>query len=161
MTSMRLDEILKQQAVQETQQLQGQKSAGADDAFALLLQSEISGSGTQTVSDDAVSGAEDLPGSLGIQSLIAPNAVQSPQVSQALSAIDGAITQLDSLTNALQQNKSPKEINALIEQVNAQAAGLDDKISGLPADHQLRDVAEELKVTAYMESLKWNRGDYL
>ena len=49
----------------------------------------------------------------------------------------------------------------MIEQVNAQAAALDDKVSGLSSDHQLRDMAEELKVTAYMESLKWNRGDYL
>ena len=82
-------------------------------------------------------------------------------MSQAISALDGVLTQFDSLKNALQGNQSPKEINALIEQINAQTAGLDDKMSGLPADHQLRDMAEELKVTAYMESLKWKRGDYL
>jgi hypothetical protein len=156
---MRLEEILKQQATQDSQQLTGQKRAGADDAFAMLLQSEMSGSDTQPVSDSSVSGAEALSGSLGIQSLIS-NSVQSPELSQALSAIDGAITQLDSLSNALQQNKSPKEISAMIEQVNEQTAGLDDEMSGLPSDHQLRDMAEELKVTAYMESLKWKRGDY-
>jgi len=160
MNHMRLDEILKQQAIQESQQSKGRQSAGADDAFALLLQSEMSGSGTQAVSDDAVCGTDDLSGALGIQASIA-NAVQTPELSQALSAIDGAVTQLDSLSDALQQNKSPKEIDALIEQVNAQAAGLDDKLSGLPSDHQLKDMAEEFKVTAYMESLKWKRGDYL
>ncbi len=157
---MKLDEILNQQAIQESQQSKGRQSAGADDAFALLLQSELSGSGAQAVSNDAVCGVGDLPGSPGIQSSIA-NAVQSPELSQALSALDGAVTQLDSLSDALQQNKSPKEIDALIEQVNAQADALDDKMSGLPSDHQLRDMAEEFKVTAYMESLKWKRGDYV
>ncbi len=160
MNPMRLDEILNQQAIQESQKLKGQQSAGTDDAFALLLQSEISGSEARAVSDTAVSGVEDLSGPVGIQSLVS-HAVQSSELSQALSEIDGAITQLDSLGIALQQNKSPKEINALIEQFNAQTAGLDDKMSGLPSDHQLRGMAEELKVTAYMESLKWKRGDYL
>lgn len=160
MSPMRLDEILNQHAIQESQKLKGQQSASTDDAFALLLQSEISGSGANAVSDAAVSGAEDLSSPLGIQSLI-PHAMQSPELSQAFSEIDGAITQLDSLSNALQQNKSPKEINALVEQFNTQTAGLDDKMSGLPSDHQLRGMAEELKVTAYMESLKWKRGDYL
>ena len=101
-----------------------------------------------------------LPGPLGIQSLIS-NSAQPPELSQAISALDSTLTQFDSLKNALQQNLSPKQINSLIEQINEQTAGLDDKMSGLPADHQLRNMAEELKVTAYMESLKWKRGDYL
>ena len=84
-----------------------------------------------------------------------------PRASQAISALDGILTQLDALKDALQKTGSPKEINSLIERINAQTAGLDDKMSGLPADHQLRDMAEELKVTGYMESLKWKRGDYL
>jgi hypothetical protein len=157
---MRVDEILKQQAVQENQQVNGRQSAGTDDAFALLLENEMSGSGTQAVSDDAVSGVEDLSTTLGVQSSIL-NTGQSPELSKAISAMDAAVTQLGSLSDALQQNRSPKEIDTLIEQVNGQAASLDDKMSGLPPDHQLRGMAEEFKVTAYMESLKWKRGEYL
>lgn len=97
---------------------------------------------------------------MGVQSLIS-NSAQSPELSQAISALDSTLTQFDSLKNALQQNLSPKQINSLVEQINEQTAGLDDKMSGLPADHPLRNMAEELKVTAYMESLKWKRGDYL
>ena len=92
---MRIDEVLNQQAVQESQQSTGQKSTSTDDAFAQLLKSEISGSGTLAVSDD-------ISGSLGIQS-ITSSSVQSPELSQAISAIDSAITQLDSLSNAIQQ----------------------------------------------------------
>ncbi|MGA2400588.1 MAG: hypothetical protein ABSG91_02640 [Syntrophobacteraceae bacterium] len=157
---MRIDETLKQQAIQESQQSTGQKSVSSDDAFALLLQSEISGSQAEVASDSAVCGLGGVAGPLGIQSMI-PASAQTSGLSQAISALDSTLTQFDSLISAIQENKSPREINSLIEQINAQTAGLDDKMSGLPADHQLRDMAEELKVTAYMESLKWRRGDYL
>jgi hypothetical protein len=157
---MRIDEILSGQAVQESKQSEEAGSPGGDDAFAPLLQSEIAGQGQNTALDGAVSGSGGLSGPWGIQSLVS-NSAQPAELSQAISALGGVLTQFDSLTNALQESKSPKEINALIEQINVQTAGLDDKMSGLPANHQLRDLAEEVKVTAYMESLKLRRGDYL
>ena len=82
-------------------------------------------------------------------------------MSQAISALNAVLTQFDSSQNALQANKAPKEINALIERLNTGIAGMSDKMSGLPADHQLNGLAEEMKVSAYMESVKWSRGDYL
>ncbi len=157
---MRIDEILNQQAIQEGQQATGPKTVSSDNPFAMLLQSEISGPQSEAAAGSAISGPGDVLAPLGIQPLIS-NSAQSPELSQAISALDSTLTQLDSLKNALQQNMSPKQINSLIEQINVQTAGLDDKMSGLPADHQLRDMAEEVKVTGYMESLKWKRGDYL
>jgi uncharacterized phage infection (PIP) family protein YhgE len=156
---MRIDEIQSQQAVQESKQSKAPQSGSRDDAFALLLQSEIGGPGEKSAPGGAVS-APIIPPDLSIQSLIS-NLEQTPEVSQAISAVNGVLTQLDSLQSALQDNKTPKEINALIEQLNTGIAGMNDKTSGLPADHQLSDMAEELKVTAYMESVKWKRGDYL
>ena len=157
---MIIDEILKQQAIQEGQQSTGPKTVSSDNAFAMLLQSEISGSQSAVAPGSAVCEPGGIPDPLGIQPLIS-NSAQPPGLSQAISALDSTLTQLDSLKNALQQNMSPKQINSLIEQINVQTAGLDEKMSGLPADHQLRNVADDLKVTAYMESVKWKRGDYL
>ena len=157
---MRIDEILSQQATQESKQSNASKSAGGDDTFALLLQNEIAKPEEETVEDGAVGKSGSLPGLWGPQSLI-PNSTQASEVSQAVSALDGVLTQFDSLKNALREAKSPKEVGALIEQINVQTADLDNKMGGLPADHELRDMAEELKVTAYMESVKWRRGDYL
>ena len=157
---MRIDETLKQQAMQESQQSTGLKTVSSDNAFAMLLDSEMSGPQSEAASDSAVCGSGGISGPSGIQPLLS-NSSEAPEVSQAVSALDSTLTQLDSLKNALQENKSPKEINSLIEQINAQTAGLDEKMSGLPADHQLREMADDLKVTAYMESLKWKRGDYL
>ncbi len=159
MSPMRIDEIQSQQAVQESEQSKGPHSGTSDDAFALLLQSEMTGPGAETAPSDAICAPISVPG-LGIQALSA-NSAQTAQLSQTISAVNDVLTQFDSLKNALQQTGSPKEINALIEQINAQAADLDGKTSSLPADHKLRDIAEELKVTAYMESTKWRRGDYL
>ncbi len=164
MNAMRIDRVLSGQSAQESKHSEGAGSAVGDDAFALLLQSEIVGQEQETAphgpAPGAISGPEVLSGLLGIQSDVS-NSAQAPELSQAISALDGVLTQLDSLKNALQGVKSPKEINALIEQINAQTAQLDDKMNGLPDNHQLRDLAEELKVAAYMESLKWRRGDYL
>lgn len=156
---MRIDEIQSQQVMQESKQSKGPQSASRDDAFALLLQSEIAGPGAETAPGGAVCAPINIP-DLGTQPL-SGNSAQASGVSQAISAVNGVLTQFDSLKNALQGNKSPNEIDALIEQLNTQIAGMDDKMSGLPADHQLSDMAQELKVTAYMESVKWKRGDYL
>lgn len=158
---MKVDELLKQQAINENLQLTGQKSTGAENAFALLLQNEISDSETQPVSGGGdLSEVDDISAPLSIQPIIA-NALQTPEVSQALSALDGAVTQLGSVSDAISQNKSPKEIASLLQQCESQTSGLDDQLSGLPADHPLRDVSEQLKVASYMESVKWKRGDYL
>ena len=157
---MRIDGNPSSQYVQVSTQSKEAQGADGKDAFASLLQNEISGQAQEISAESSVSGPESLPGLWGITSL-PPNSIQSPEVSQAVSALDGVLSQFENLQNALLETTSPKEINGLIDQINAQAAGLDDKMSGLPADHQLRNLAEELKVNAYMESLKWNRGDYL
>ena len=164
MNTMRIDQTLSGQAVQETMQSEGAAGAGGDEGFALLLQNEIAGQKQETApagnSICEVGGSQALSGLWELQSPVL-NSGQSPEMSKAISALDGIISQFDSLQNELKGAKSPKEINALIEQINAQTSGLDEKMSGLPSDHQLRDLGEELKITAYMESVKLSRGDYL
>ncbi len=157
---MKIDETLSLKALQESNQPSANKSAGGDQAFALMLQGEISDQPQQIAQGDAVSLPGSIPAIPGTQSM-APGSTQTPDASEAISALDGVLSQLDALKDALQKTGSPKDINSLIEGINSQTAGLDDKMSGLPADHKLKDIAEELKVTAYMESLKWKRGDYL
>jgi hypothetical protein len=161
---MKIDQVLSEQTIKESKRSGGACSEGADAAFTQLLESEIAEQGQATAPEGSapsgVSGMEGLSGLWGAQSPVS-NSAQTPMLSQAVSALDGVLTQFDSLANALQGVKSPKEINGLIEQLNTQTASLDDKVSELPANHQLKDLVEELKVASYMESVKWNRGDYL
>lgn len=155
-----VEESGKSRAAQSAGQTKGTNSASGDDPFATLLQSEVGSAGETGDPDSAVYGPAGLTGPWSTQSIVQAAGQTSP-TSRAISSLSSIFDGLDSLQNGLQANKSPKEINSLIEQINQQAAGLDDKVSGLPANSQLRDLAEETKVTAYMESMKWKRGDYL
>ena len=161
---MKIDETLIGQAVeksvQSSAQAKGLRSAAGDDAFAALLQGEVESAGKTGGQDSGVCGPASVAGLLNLQSIV-QGAGQASRTSEAVSSLNTMIDGLGSLRNALQGAKSPREIDSLIQQVNQQAAGLDAKMTGLPADSRLRDLAEETKVTAYMESLKWKRGDYL
>ena len=159
---MKIQDLLGQQAIQgDTSVKKKQDGAQPTDAFASLLEDELSG--LQTGSDsnpvtcpDPTSALAGVTGVLGVGA----NA-DNPALSQPVSAIEDTLANLDSLGQALKGNTSPKEINSMIDKINAQAAGLDDKLSSLPTDHPLKDLGEEVKITAYTESVKWNRGDYL
>jgi hypothetical protein len=159
---MKIDQTIVTQAVEDSAQAAGtaKGTPGGADAFATLLQNEVGSTGQAGGQDSAVYGPGAMPGLYSTQAII-PTSPQTSSSSQTVSSLSSIFDGLDSLQTALNASKSPKEINSLIEQINGQAAGLDDKMRGLPADSPLRDLAEETKVTAYMESLKLKRGDYL
>ena len=160
---MKIDETLISQAVEKSDQSSGQaKGLKSDDAFASLLQGEVESAGKTGDQDGGVCDTASLAGLWSLQAPSVQGAGKTSQTSsEAVSSLNTVLDGLDSLQNALQGTKSPKEINSLIEQINQQAAGLDTQMSGLPDDSPLRGLAEETKVTAYMESMKWKRGDYL
>src|SRR5271157_5849868 len=104
---MRIDEVFSRQVVQESKQSNASQSAKGDDAFELLLQNEIAKPQEQTVEDDSVCQSESLSAVWGPQPLI-PASEQPSEASQSVSALNGVLTQLDSLQNALREAKSPK-----------------------------------------------------
>ena len=115
---MRIDEIQSQQAVQESKQSKGPQSGISDDAFALLLQSEIAGPGEETAPGAAVCAPISVPG-LGIQSL-SGNSAQSPRCPRRFLPSMASSHNSTLCKMRCRQTKTPKEINALIEQLNAQ-----------------------------------------
>ena len=159
---MKIQDIFGQQAIQgDTGVKKKQDGAQPTDAFAALLEDELSGlqQGTDAnpvASFDPASALAGVTGVLEVGTISDNSAISKP-----VSAIEDALANLDSLGQALQGGKSPKEINSMIDKISAQAAGLDDKLSGLPTDHPLKGLGEEVKIAAYTESVKWNRGDYL
>lgn len=160
---MKIDGAFIGQAVeksgQSSTQAKGKTGGADDDAFGALLQSEAQPAGQTAGQDSAVYGPTSVAGLLSLQA-IARGAAQPSRSSEAISSLNSVLDGLDSLHNALKTTTSPKDINSLIEGINQQAASLDDKTAGLPADSGLRDLAEETKIAAYMESLKLKRGDY-
>jgi hypothetical protein len=151
---MKIDPIGSPQAVEGSSEAGKKNCTGLDDTFANLLQDEITG--TEVTGTDQVSTLGNLQNVLGV-GMVPSNAELSGQVS----ALEDTLTQIDSLKDMLQTSSSPKQADGIINQISSQVAGLQDKLSTLPEDHPLKEMADELNVTTYMESVKWNRGDYL
>ncbi len=158
---MKIQDILSQQPIQSDENIKKkQDGSQPSEAFSALLENELTGIQTGSGSS-AVTGTDPALALSGMTGVLGIGNTTDPALTQPISAIENTLDDLDSLGQALQGNKSPKEINSIVEKINAQAAGLDDKLSGLPTDHPLKDLGEEVKIAAYTESVKWNRGDYL
>lgn len=152
---MRIDDILKQQSIQGAEESKKQGSTRTNADFGALLNEEMSG-----VAVDSGTGPISETGMIGSIIGVGPAEADS-QVAQSVSVLEDTISKLDSLEQALQGSSSPKEIDALVAQIGTETSGLDEKLSGLPGDHPLKGIAEELKILSYVESVKWKRGDYL
>jgi hypothetical protein len=134
---------------------------GASSEFTRLLAEETERMG-QTISE-VRSGIEPL----AIPSVIdfRPAALQSEfseEYRRAELAVEGTINQLEKLQLALEDPKEGLEtVAASIGDLSASAGALQERATVLPADHPLRQMADELSVLAHVESIKYRRGDYL
>lgn len=88
---------------------------------------------------------EELSGSRG-----ASGAVHT--LSRGLGEIHGAISE---------GKTSPRELEKMLTKLTREAEDFENSVGGLSSDHPLRQVSEQLNVLAYVESVKWKRGDYL
>jgi len=81
---------------------------------------------------------------------------------QAELAVEGTISRLEKLQLALQDpNGSLKNVEAAIGDLSTGAEELQQNVVSLPENHFLRQTADELAVLAHVESVKFQRGDYL
>jgi hypothetical protein len=77
-------------------------------------------------------------------------------------AVEGTIDRLEELQLALQDPKGGlKNVAAAIGGLTSAATELQDRVTSLPQNHPLRQMANELSVLACVESVKYKRGDYL
>jgi hypothetical protein len=86
----------------------------------------------------------------------------SDKYHQAALAIEGTIDRLEKLQSALQDPKGGlKNIAAAVDNLSIGAGELQQSVATLPANHLLRQMADELNVLAHVEEVKFKRGDYL
>lgn len=86
----------------------------------------------------------------------------SEEYRKAELAVEGTINQLEKLQLALEDPKEGlRAVAASIGDLSASAEELQERTTGLPADHPLRPMADELSVLAHVEAIKFRRGDYL
>lgn len=55
----------------------------------------------------------------------------------------------------------PKRLESILQCLPAQAESLKSRTGDLANSHPLKSVADEFEILAYVESVKWSRGDYL
>jgi len=152
---MKIDSLLNSQIIQGNPEVDQKDAAGQDSDFAALLQSEMA-SVEETMPQTDVSGIDGNYQISGIQAFPAGS-----ETTDGIAGIQDVLSMLQSLEQGLQENKSPKEIDGIITEMGNAAAKLQDNVSSLPENSELSDLAEEVNVTAYMESIKWRRGDYV
>ncbi|MEN6439357.1 MAG: hypothetical protein ABFD97_12345 [Syntrophobacter sp.] len=152
---MKIDSLLNSQIIQGKPEVDQKGAAGREDVFAALLQNEMTNV-EETMSQPGVSGIDAGLQISPIQALSGDSGTMD-----GIAGIQDVISKLQSLEKGLQENKSPKDIDGIITEMGDAAAKLKDNTNSLPENTELSDMAEEVKVTAYMESIKWRRGDYL
>lgn len=151
---MKIGNIWGQQPVQENPEIGSQSRPEQDGSFAALLEAEMGGGVREAGADRiAISEMQGL-------SALAP-LTGATDLSGGISAIEEALSGLDSLQDALLSNGSAREVDAIAYRLDAGVLDLQDRLESLPEDHPLRRLGEEINVAAYMESVKWKRGDYL
>jgi hypothetical protein len=88
--------------------------------------------------------------------------LDSSNETSAADALDAALSQLEGVEQTLQDGSAtPKNIEEAISGLSDGVESLNASLQSLPEDHPLRQIGNELSVLAGVESVKWDRGDYL
>jgi hypothetical protein len=88
--------------------------------------------------------------------------VRSKDPAKVEQTIAATIDRLDQVGQLLHDVRvTPRTVNDAIHELTTQAEELRHATKALPADHPLQQIATEVSVLATVESIKWNRGDYL
>ncbi|SMC19454.1 hypothetical protein SAMN02746041_00681 [Desulfacinum hydrothermale DSM 13146] len=124
-------------------------------AFDRILAQELDPDGTPEVT------ASELRPAAGPMGLLSPE-VRTSGVEAAQEHIQGVLDELDNLSQQLMEGGPYwKGVDERLRNLEASAEQAWKATQDLAPGHPLRQLAEEARVVAYVESVKWARGDYL
>ena len=152
---MKIGEPWKVQSVEGSPESKKSGAKRPDADFAALLQDELSGT-DETSSNKKISELNQVLPTAGISGVTGDT-----RLSDLMEKIDGVISKLQSFEQALQTNASPKQVDQIVKEMGEAADKLQSTAEGASGYAGLDDVTQEINVAAYMESVKWRRGDYL
>lgn len=156
---MRVDDLVKLQTVQDSTGGSGDKRKVTGDAFTALLESEMN----SAASSDATAsvGAESVDPLLEAR-MTGQISLGSDAGLTAVDAVETGLKGLEEIGSSLSNGSvDARQVDALIQSLPASMDDMQKSLSGLPEGHPLKEIGNEISVTAYVESLKWKRGDYL
>jgi len=162
---MKVDELTGGQTIRKELDVSREKRPVKSNQFQDLLVEEL---------DAKIgSGKDDGMAPVGVGSMNVPvgfypglkGAIEIPQddgpryTAVAVQSLEGS---LDDLGRSLGDGKAGlKTVDRTIQNLSHEAGNLQKSVDQLPADHPMRQLSNELSVLAYVESVKWKRGDYL
>ena len=156
---MRIDELGKQQAVQDSTAVSRDKRQVKGDSFSSLLETAMN-SDTVTGATAAVEAEAVNP--LSAIAVTGQVSVDNNAAIAALSAVENGLKGLEDIGNSLMdQNVTPKEVDKMVQSLPSSVSDVQKSLENLPDGHPLKEIGNELSVTAYVESMKWRRGDYI
>lgn len=156
---MKTMEVGGQLAVQATTEMREKKAGTADSDFSALLDGELAAGSDTAAGTTASVGAVDSITRSEIPDLTVAGVTECSTLADA---IEMQLGRLEEVGNSLQnEGVDLKTVDAMLTNLGEEAKSLDSSLESLPEEHPLRQIGDELNVLTYVESVKWNRGDYL
>ncbi len=139
---------------QETEKTRRRQSEAS--SFGHMLSQEIA----EVEADGPVQESQATQGFFSAATETAP---ESPRVSSPLlQAIRETLDQLLAVcSKSSEASENLQTINQLLTNLGQTADEVLQSTSSLQEDHPVRRLAQEARVLAYVESIKWRRGDYM
>lgn len=158
---MKIGDIGGLERIQTGPEVSGKKKALGTEEFGRLLAEELNPQTTAPLSPstmpERVAGIEP---SMEMPPVTACQDCQGER--QALEALGSLEERLGRIEHSLSDpDISLKALDDVIGSLAGDARQLEQGLSALPDGHPMRQTGEELQVLAYVESVKWARGDYL
>ena len=163
---MKIQELVGGQTIQKGSGVPGEKASAKSNEFQELLIEELARK-TDTEKDEGVT-----PGSTG--PVNAPVTIYTESstsiyarngndcLAMPTDAVDSLSGGLEAIDRAMGSGSaSLKMMGRMIEKLSLEAEGFRKDVNQLSADHPLKELSDQIGVLAYVESVKWKRGDYL
>ena len=142
-----------QKSLYPEKNIKNEKAQGVD--FGAVLKNEVE------KSSNVISGNQKMP-SISSISPIQLNMVSPVQKGSIVDQVENLLNMLDEYQQKLgDQRISLKEIDPSIKQIAKEKENLAPVLNSLPEDDALKDILNKTLVTSSLETIKFNRGDYI
>lgn len=163
---MKVQELTGGPAIQKGSDVAREKASVKSNAFQDLLTEELDRK-TDLEKDEGISlggaGVMNAPVGMYSESSAAIYAYKGDDdmgmTTDAIHSLSGGLDVIDRSIGS--GDASLKTVGEMIERLSQEAEGFRKGVDRLPSDHPLRQLSDQVGVLAYVESVKWKRGDYL
>lgn len=158
---MKVHDISVKDLIPDSEVESKKKSPASPDAFKSCLDGELNLQTNQTTVEESGMATTGITDSLTTPLLFGIGGSED-FLSETTEPLDKMGQKLDSLLETLEsRNVGLKNLQDVISSLSSEAEDLRAHAQGLTEDNPLRAASEELSVLAYVESVKWKRGDYI